>query len=100
MGLVDSPECTSLAGFGLKVSAVFHAQGPDNVHPMALPQPGGVGAAAFLPVNFPATKGQFASLTTPAVTSLLQGYGLHTNGTKHQRINRIAQHVGLRNPFA
>ena len=70
----------------------------DNVYPVA--QPGGVGGAPFLPANFPETKGQFMSLATPAVTALLQGYGLSTNGTLNQRINCLAQHVGLRKQFA
>ena len=74
----------------------------DTIYPVALPQPplaAGMPPAPFLPGNFPQTKGQLTSLDHNGVNALLQAYGLTTNGSLHQRINRLALHIGMTRQF-
>ena len=71
----------------------------DDIYPVALPQPAlppaGAPAAPFLPANFPANKGQLIALNTNEVNAILGAYGLGMAGSLHQRINRLARHIGM-----
>ena len=67
-----------------------------------LPVPAAAGGLAAFPddVAFPATRGALATATNARVTQLLQLYNLDPMGTRIERVNQLAAHIGIQGDFA
>eukprot|EP00195_Chlamydomonas_chlamydogama_P011385 CAMPEP_0202900490 /NCGR_PEP_ID=MMETSP1392-20130828/11862_1 /ASSEMBLY_ACC=CAM_ASM_000868 /TAXON_ID=225041 /ORGANISM="Chlamydomonas chlamydogama, Strain SAG 11-48b" /LENGTH=187 /DNA_ID=CAMNT_0049586887 /DNA_START=146 /DNA_END=709 /DNA_ORIENTATION=+ len=47
------------------------------------------------PAGFPSTASGLITMTSEAAAAFLQAYNLPTGGTKRERINRLARHIGI-----
>ena len=59
------------------------------------PVPGAPPPLGQYPTNFPATRGDLLALRGAGLNNLLRDYNLSQVGSVTERINRVAEHLGL-----